>query len=56
MMNDTQLRAFVTSKLPNHLILDTAKQLGIIRRHARFDLVLPYVSKRVRQPGADELI
>ena len=40
MMNDTQLRAFVTSKLPCHLILDTAKQLGIIRRHARFDLVL----------------
>ncbi len=40
MMNDTELRAFVTSKLPNDLILDAAKQLGIIRRNVRFDLVL----------------
>lgn len=40
MMNDTELRASVTSKLPNELILDAAKQLGIIRRNARFDIVL----------------
>jgi putative transposase len=39
-MNDTELRTFVTSKLPESLILDSAKQLGIIRRNARFELVL----------------
>lgn len=39
-MNDTQLAAFVTSFLPSQFILSTARELGVLRRQSKFDLIL----------------
>jgi putative transposase len=39
-MNDTQLTAFVTSFLPSQFILATARQLGVLHRQSKFDLIL----------------